>query len=161
MKRSLSASSVDLKKTIREYTYFEDNMTEKNKPASKQYVEIADKNGKIKIEINHFFEEAIKQLKKNAPEKLKTLREEIDEALNEETKKRIENAPKIGARFNDCYGRTWLVTGKNTLLEEPVATMRRGNSQITIRFKDFIAKDGSAKIIEEKALSENLVEVKF
>ena len=126
-----------------------------------QFIELKNGDGTIKVEINRFFEEALKQLKKNAPEKLKSLREQIDEIIKAESDKRNENAPKIGERFNDSFGRTWMTIGKNVLSEEPTVTLRRGNTQVTVRLKDCYEKNGAKKIIEEKNLVENLVEVQF
>jgi len=130
--------------------------------AKNEFIEISDKKtGKIKIEINKFLEEMIKQLAKNSPEKLKTLREEIDEIIKNETERKQEEKPRIGEYFKDAFGRSFIVTSKNTLKEEPTVRLRRGLSEWDVSFKDLYNKDGTKKNISEDILKENEVEVLF
>jgi ribosomal protein S21 len=131
-----------------------------NKPASKQYIEIADKNNKIKVEVNALFDAALKQLKKS-PETLKGLREQIDEIIKSETDRKNENKPQIGEYFKDTFGRSFIVVGKNDLSEDKSFTLRRGNVLYNVKITDAYEKDGTKKNIEEKTLEENCIEVLF
>lgn len=128
---------------------------------SVKYIEIANKNNKVKVSINDFFEKAIKELKKKSPETLKTLQEQIDEVLKEDEKKTKESQPKINETFKDTFGRSYRVVGKNSISEDKTITLRRGNVEYKVKFSDAYDKSGNKKIIDEKKLTENSIEVLF
>jgi actin-like ATPase involved in cell morphogenesis len=128
---------------------------------SMKYIEIADKNNKIKVEINDFFEKALKELKKKSPETFKTLKEQIDAIIKETEEKKKELQPKNGEVFKDTFGRSYMVTSKNTLSEDQTVTLRRGNVQYKVKMSDCYEKNGKKKIIAEDKLTEESIEIKF
>lgn len=136
-------------------------MPKENKPASKQYIEIADKNNKIKVEINTFFEKALKEISKTHPEALDEIQKRIEEVKKAEKERKEIDSPKIGEVFKDHCGRSYVVMGKNTLIEQPIATLRKGSIQYKIKIKDLYEKDGSRKTITEDALEEEDIEILF
>jgi hypothetical protein len=132
-----------------------------NKPASKQYIEIADKNNKIKVEINTFFEKALKEISKTHPEALAEIQKKIDEVMKAEKERKESEHPKIGEIFKDNCGRSYVIMGKNMLSEQPVATLRKGTIQYKVKIKDLYEKDGSRKTLTEDLLEEQEVDILF
>lgn len=128
---------------------------------SVRYIEIADKNNKIKIEVNAFLSKAIKEISKKSPETLKTLREQIDDLLKSETERLKNEGPKINETFTDSLGRSYKLVAKNTIADEKTLTLQRGNLEYKVKITDAYEKNGKKKVIDEKKLKENEIEVLF
>lgn len=116
-----------------------------------------NKDGKFNIEINKFANKIVKTLGRD---KSKNLVEMLQDAISEIKKSADDNKPKLGERFTDLFGRSYVVMGKDDLLGETRVILRRGFKQYIAKLSELYNKDGSKKYIKED-ITENEVLLKF
>lgn len=128
---------------------------------NKQYIEIVDGKKTIKVELNKFFNEAVKELVAKSPKTIDGLIEQLEAAKKQILEKFNEEKPRIDECFKDVFGRSYFVVGKNTLGEEKSIVLRRGMSQYTLKLSDLYEKNGEKKKITNELLEQTEVKVMF